>query len=157
MEEATEASQAKTAAPWHLWAIGVVSLLWNGFGGFDYTMTQLRDREYIASMVEPLGMNADVAMAYYDSFPVWADFFWALGVWGSVAGSLLLLMRSRYAAHAFTISLIGLFGGMGYQAVNPMPGLTDNTVPMVFTVVILVIIVLLIWYARRQTAKGVLR
>jgi hypothetical protein len=25
--------------PWHLWAVGAVSLLWNGLGGYDYTMS----------------------------------------------------------------------------------------------------------------------
>ena len=157
MEDAGETPGTQAGAPWHLWVVGVLSLLWNGFGGYDYTMTQVRDRDYIASMVEPLGMNTDAAMAYYDGFPIWADFFWALGVWGSVAGSVLLLLRSRFAAHAFVVSLVGLIGGMGYQIGNPMPVLTDTVVPMVFTVVILAVIVLLIWYARRQTATGVLR
>lgn len=143
--------------PWHLWVVGVVSLLWNGFGAYDYIMTQMRDRDYIASMVEPVGMQADAAMAYYDAFPLWADFFWALGVWGSVAGSVLLLLRSRYAFHAFAVSLVGLIGGMAYQFSNPMPGVTDMTVPLVFTAVIFAAIVLLIWYSRAMTARGVLR
>lgn len=147
----------RAAAPWHLWVVGIVSLLWNGFGGYDYTMTQLRDRDYIASMVEPMGMNVDAAMAYYDAFPLWADAFWALGVWGSVAGSLLLLLRSRYAFHAFAGSLLGLIGAMAYQFANPMPGLTDSTIPIIFTVVIFAAIVLLIWYSKAMTARGVLR
>lgn len=147
----------RAEAPWHLWVVGIVSLLWNGFGGYDYTMTQLRDRDYLASMVEPMGMEVDAALAYYDSFPLWADAFWALGVWGSVAGSLLLLLRSRYAVHAFAVSLAGLIGGMTYQFSNPMPGMTDSTILLIFTAVILAAIVLLIWYARRMTARGVLR
>ena len=147
----------RAAAPWHLWVVGIVSLLWNGFGGYDYTMTQLRDRDYMASMVEPFGMTADSALAYYEAFPLWADLFWALGVWGSVAGSVLLLLRSRYAVHAFVVSLIGLIGGMTYQFTNPMPGITDMTIPLVFTAVIFAAIVLLIWYSRAMTARGVLR
>lgn len=150
-------AEPRAAAPWHLWAVGIVSLIWNAFGGYDYTMTQLRDREYIASMVEPMGFEVDAAMAYWDGFPIWADFFWALGVWGSVAGSLLLLLRSRFAFHAFVASLVGLIGGMGYQLANPMPGLTDTAIPMIVTVVILAVIVLLIWYSRRMTGRGVLR
>lgn len=147
----------RTSAPWHLWVVGVVSLLWNGFGGYDYTMTQLRDRDYMASMVEPFGMTADSALAYYDSFPLWADAFWALGVWGSVAGSVLLLLRSRYAFHAFVASLVGLIGGMFYQFTNPMPGLSDMTIPLVFTGVIFAAVALLIWYSKAMTARGVLR
>jgi hypothetical protein len=25
--------------PWHLWLVGVLALLWNSFGAFDYVMT----------------------------------------------------------------------------------------------------------------------
>ena len=28
-----------TKTPWHLWLVGVVSLLWNGFGGYDFIMS----------------------------------------------------------------------------------------------------------------------
>lgn len=146
-----------TGAPWHLWVVGVLSLLWNGFGGYDYTMTQLRDRDYIASAVGPMGFDVDTAIAYWDGFPIWADAFWAFGVWGSIAGSLFLLLRSRFAVHAFVVSLIGLIGGMTYQFSNPMPGLTDTTIPMIFTAVIFAIIIALLFYARRMTARGVLR
>lgn len=157
MDDSFETAEPAAVSPWHLWVVGGLSLLWNSFGAYDYTMTQLRDRDYIASAVEPLGFDVDTAIAYWDGFPVWADFFWALGVWGSVAGSLLLLLRSRFALHGFVISLIGLIGGMAYQFANPMPGLTDSTIPMVFTLVIFAIIIALVWYSRRMTAIGVLR
>ncbi|WFL77956.1 hypothetical protein P7228_02500 [Altererythrobacter arenosus] len=143
--------------PWHLWVVGVLSLIWNGFGGWDYTQTQLQNREYIASMTEPMGISVDEAIAYYTAFPAWADALWALGVWGSVAGSLLLLLRNRFAFHAFVLSLVGLIGGMYYQFANPMPGLTDTTIPMVFSLVIFAIIAALIYYSKRMTARGVLR
>lgn len=29
-------------APWHLWFVGVLSVLWNGFGCFDFTATAAR-------------------------------------------------------------------------------------------------------------------
>ena len=75
--------------PWHLWLVGVVSLLWNAFGAYDYTMTNLRNQAYLDSM----GYPAE-GIAYLDAFPIWAHSGWALGVWGAVIGSVLLLMRS---------------------------------------------------------------
>ena len=36
--------------PWHLWVVGVLTLLWNSVGGFSYTMTRL-------GMLEQLGMG----------------------------------------------------------------------------------------------------
>ena len=36
--------------PWHLWAVGVVSLLWNGFGAYDFIMTSTQGETYMRSM-----------------------------------------------------------------------------------------------------------
>ncbi len=146
----------KAAAPWHLWVVGVVSLLWNAFGCYDYLMTQTESREYL-TMMEAYGVTVDEAIAYYSAFPAWADFSWALGVWGSLAGSVLLLLRSRFAFHAFLLSLLGLLATMPYSFGNPLPGVTDSSVSVGMTAAITIIIVLLVWYARAMTRRGVLR
>ncbi|MGQ2936914.1 MAG: hypothetical protein ACT6RK_22730, partial [Sphingopyxis sp.] len=97
--------------------------------------------------------------AYFASFPVWANIGWALGVWGSLLGSLLLLVRSRHAVTAFLVSLIGLAlssvyqFGMHYGDLMRMFG----AFPMIFTAVIWVIAIALFLYARSQAARGVLR
>ena len=138
--------------PWHLWAVGILSLLWNAFGAFDYVMTKLRNPEYMAAFTPE-------QQAYFYSFPLWANVGWALGVWGSVLGSLLLLVRSRHAVTAFLLSLVGLAissvyqFGMHYGDLERMFG----TFPMIFTAVIWVIVIALFLYARAQAAMGVLR
>lgn len=138
--------------PSHLWVVGVVSLLWNAIGAFDYTMTKMRSAEYLATFTPE-------QQAFFTSFPVWANIGWALGVWGSVLGSLLLLARSRHAVSAFAVSLAGLAlssiyqFGMHYADLQRMFG----TFPMVFTAIIWVIAIALFVYARRQAAAGVLR
>ena len=33
--------------PWHLWAVGVISLLWNGYGGYDFIMTTTQGETYM--------------------------------------------------------------------------------------------------------------
>ena len=33
--------------PWHLWLVGVLSLLWNGFGAFDFIQTTTRGEAYM--------------------------------------------------------------------------------------------------------------
>ena len=144
--------------PWHLWVVGIVSLLWHCVGAMDYVLTKLENRAYIASMTEPMGVDADTAIVYFTAFPLWMNIAWALGVWGTFAGSVLLLMRSRYAFHSFAVALIGLALASYYQLIsNPFPGLTDNTIPMIFTAAIIVITIALTWYSRRQIAAGVLR
>ena len=138
--------------PWHLWAVGILSLLWNAFGAFDYVMTKLRNPEYMAAFTPE-------QQAYFYSFPLWANVGWALGVWGSVLGSLLLLVRSRHAVTVFLLSLVGLAissvyqFGMHYGDLEWMFG----TFPMIFTAVIWIIVIALFLYARALAAKGVLR
>lgn len=49
VEENTPAQEAAPpaarGAPIHLWAVGGLAVLWNGFGALDYTMSQLRNRD----------------------------------------------------------------------------------------------------------------
>jgi len=153
-----ESSSARAPAPVHLWIVGVLSLLWNCVGAYDYIATKLVDRAYIASMTEPMGVDADSAIAYFTGFPLWMNVAWAVGVWAALAGSVLLLLRSRYAFHAFVLSLAGIVGAAYYQFVaNPYPGLTDSAIPMAFSVAIVLITAGLAWYARAMTGKGILR
>jgi hypothetical protein len=149
---------ARAPAPVHLWIVGVLSLLWHCVGAYDYVATKLVDRAYIASMTEPMGVDVETAIAYFTGFPLWMNVAWAIGVWAALAGSVLLLLRSRFAFHAFALSLVGVLLAGYYQFVaNPFPGLTDTTIPIAFSVAILVITAGLAWYARAMTGKGVLR
>lgn len=52
--------------PWHLWAVGIISLLWNAFGAMDYTMTKMGNAEYLAAFTPE-------QRAYFASFPIWAN------------------------------------------------------------------------------------
>ncbi len=147
----------RAGAPWHLWAVGIVSLLWNAFGGFDYTMTQLRDPGYLGQFANQMGMSTAEVMAFFDSFPVWASALWAIGVWGSLLGSILLLARSRHAATAFLVSLIAAALSFLYQFTLDLPPGMDTPLNKLMPLVIIVAIILQWWYARRQAAAGVLR
>ena len=138
--------------PVHLWIVGVVSLLWNAVGAFDYTMTKMQNAEYLAAFTPE-------QQAWFASFPLWANIGWALGVWGSVLGSLLLLARSRHAVSAFAVSLVGLAISCIYQFGLHYGDLMRlfGMFPMIFTAIIWVILIALYLYARKQAAAGVLR
>ena len=149
--------ETATKAPWHLWVIGIVATLWNAGGAYDYTMTQTRNMDYLTMGAEGAGVPVDVMLDYYTNFPAWADALWALGVWGALAGSLLLLLRSRFAFHAFVVSLAGLVGTTIYTATADMPPELNTPMLWVFSAAIWLSVILLAWYARRMTAAGVLK
>lgn len=146
---------AKT--PWHLWVIGIIATLWNAGGAYDYTMTQTRNEEYLRSAAEGAGVPYETMIGYYTTFPAWADALWAFGVWGALAGSLLLLLRSRFAFHAFVASILGLVGTTIYTMTSDLPAELNSSMTWIFTVVIWVSVLLLAWYAKRMTAAGVLK
>ncbi len=137
-------------APWHLWVVGVVSLLWNAGGIFSYLATAFGKLEGMAFDAEQV--------AYFYSFPAWAVTFWALGVWGSFLGSVALLLRKSWATLLFGISLVGLAGTTYFErVVAEVPERFDTPFFWAFSVAIWVVTLLLMYYSRRMTASGVLR
>ncbi len=44
---------------------------------------------------------------YFESFPLWAVAFWAIGVFAGVIGCLLLFLKNRLAFHVLLASVIG--------------------------------------------------
>ena len=147
-----ERTLSRHTTPVHLWIVGIVSLLWNSFGCYDYTMTKLDPAGYLASM----GMS-QAAMDYMTGLPAWLTAFWALGVWGSLAGSLLLLARSRHAVTAFAASLGGFVVSQVAEAILPRPAGVMQPAMYVVSGVIAVSLVAQLLYVRRQAANGVLR
>jgi hypothetical protein len=84
---------------------------------------------------------------------------WTLGVWGAVIGTILLLVRRKWAVHAFALSFLGalvsLIYGKFIDAPPPPPPGKEMMQWMPF--VILAIAAFLLWYAWSMAKKGVLR
>lgn len=129
--------------PMSFWVVSVVGLLWNAIGAYLYTLTNLGDAELLASA--PAAMQSYIA-----GMPLWAHIAWALGIWGSLTGSVLMLLRSHYAVAAFAVSLIGAAGSFAAQA---LAGVLEPAQP----ILIVALIVFQIWYARTSQVAGNLR
>lgn len=148
------AQRARTPA--HLWIVGILSLLWNGFGCYDYLMTRLHNLDYLAATMP--GVEPAAAIAWVENMPMSAQIGWGLGVWGGLLGALLLVMRSRYAVWAFAASMVGIVLTMSYQLLNapPPPGAVGPTTSIMPYLIIAVGAALLA-YAYAMQRKGVLR
>jgi hypothetical protein len=136
--------------PWHLWVVGVLGTLWNCVGAFDYLMTQTRNEAY-------MGRFTPEQLEYFYGFPAWLVAFWALAVWGGVAGTLLLLARRRVAAPV----LLASFASMVVTSIHNF--LLSNgmevmgTGAVAFSAVIFLIALGLWLYARAMARAEVLR
>ena len=142
--------------PIHLWIVGGLATLWNGFGCFDYFMTRTRGADYIESMMPAI--DGDAMMGYINSFPIWVSLGWGLGVWAGLAGSILLLLRHRWAVAVLGMSLLGAVIGVGYQLANPagIAEISQGVNGMMSYIIIAVAIGLFV-YARAMRIKGALR
>lgn len=140
----------RSGRPMHLWIVGILSLLWNSFGAFDYLATQLR-LEFYMSQFTPEQLE------YFYSFPSWAVAAWAFGVWGAFAGSIALLLARSWAVWAFGLSLAGLAVSSVYNFVLTEGSDIMGSIGMGFTVFIWIVAIALLVYALRQRSRGVLR
>ena len=139
------------SSPWHLWIVGVLAVLWNSVGAFDYLMTETRNANYLSSF------SAE-QLAYFTGLPKWVIATWALGVWGGVAGSLLVLLRWRLAVAAFGVSLAGAAATFVHNyALSEGFKVMGGVGAVAFSAVILLVGVALLVYSRSLAARGVLR
>lgn len=135
--------------PRHLWIVGVVGLLWNLGGVYDYLMTQTENEAYMAKFTPE-------QLDYFYGFPVWVTAAWAIAVWGGVLGAVLLLMRRKLAAPVLLVSWVAMIlttintiGSNGFEVMG-------GAGPMAFTAAIFVIAGALWLYARAMAARNVL-
>jgi hypothetical protein len=143
----SEAQTTKT--PLHFWIVGILALLWNLLGAMDYVMTETKNQAYL-SQFSPEQLD------FFYNLPAWFVAFWAIAVWGAVLGSVLLLMRRRLTVTVWVVSFISMVVTMIYN--YGFAGAADIVGGMgtVFSVVIFVVALALILYARRMVRKGVL-
>ena len=143
-------TESTTKAPRHLWIVGVLSLLWNAVGAFDYSATQFRMQSYMSQFTPE-------QLAYFYAFPSWAVATWAIAVWGALLGSLCLLLRKAWAVWLFGASIVGmvLTGLYSYVLTDGMA--LVGTGGAIFTAVIWLMAFSLYFYARAMTRRGVLR
>ena len=135
--------------PWHLWLVGVLALLWNAMGAFDYLMTETRNEGYMSRFTPE-------QLEYFYGFPAWVVASWAIAVWGGVLGAIFLLLRKRYAVGTFLVSLLAMVVTMVQNYVLSEGVEVTGASGLAFTAVIFVVALLLYLYARAMRAKGLL-
>ena len=142
-------NQSTPNTPVHLWIVGILAVLWNAFGAYDYIATQYKIESY-------MGQFTPEQLDYFYSFPVWMDAAWAIAIWAAVLGSLALLMRKALAAWLFGISILGLATSTVYNFIlsDGMAIMGDNAVKI--TAVIWIIGLFLYFYSSAMAKRRIL-
>ena len=145
-------SDAAIKAPWHLWLVGIVAVLFNSIGVFDFVMSMTQGEAYMASA----GMTPE-QIAHYRDMPAWMTFVWALGVFTAFAASVLLLLRRKLAFPIFVLSLAAFLLSLLYTYVLTDGGAIMGQQMGVTSAIIAALLALFSWYAWRMGKAGVLR
>jgi hypothetical protein len=143
-------TQLKT--PWHLWLIGIIAVLFNFIGVFDFVMSMTQGAEYQANA----GMTPD-QIAHYQSMPSWMTAVWAVGVFGAFLASILLLLRRKLAFPTFIISLAAFLTSLLYHYVLSDGSALLGPEMAIASAVIAALLLFFIWYSSFMTKRGVLR
>lgn len=138
--------------PMHLWIVGVLSLVWNAVGAYDFLMINARNAAYLDRIGMPVAM-----MDLIDAFPLSVLWAWGIGVAGAVLGSLLLLMRSYSAAYAFAVSLLCLAVVTFYEYGLDLPEQMKTPAIIALDIAVWIVAVALLLYSIRMRTMRVLR
>jgi hypothetical protein len=142
-------NETSRKTPIHLWIVGVLALLWNAVGAFDYTATQTKMESYMSQFTPE-------QLEYFYAFPAWMDAAWAIAVWGSLLGSIFLLLKKSWAVPLFGLAILGMAVSSIYNFVLSNGLEVMGSAAGIFTAVIWVIALFLFFYARAMSKRGVL-
>ena len=132
--------------PWHVWVVGVLTLLWNGSGAYTIMMAQAAR---LASL------SADEA-AYYAAQPTWFVVVTDIALVAAVAAGVALLLRRRAAMWLFAASLAAIIVTNVYDLAAGTSRVLVSQGALVVTTIIVLIAVLQFLYAQWMTKRAVL-
>jgi hypothetical protein len=133
--------------PWHIWAVGILTLLWNGSGAYTIMMAQAGRLANI---------NADEA-AYYAAQPSWFVVATDIALAAAVAAGVALLLRRRAAVWLFAFSLSAIVVTNAYDLAAGTSRTLVSQGALVVTLIIATLAVLQLLYSWTMQRRAVLK
>ena len=132
------------------WILGVLFLLWNGFGCFIYYLDQtLSDAAYIEAYGEGMA-------TLRHEYPTWSVAAYAIAVWGGLIAAILYLLRKRWAAPLFVVSLVTAIVSFIWGFTNADYKAAAGGQFWVMPVIVVVLGLLEVLWSRKKVADGTL-
>ena len=143
----------RPVTPWWFWLVAGLAVLWNLGGAADYLAFSYGHEAYVAKAREA----APEAAAFLEEMPAWRVALWAIAVWFSLAGALLLLFRRHLAVGAYLVGLVGILAGLFLDLTVLRVGALYGGLQLVMSVAVVFGAVFQVWFARRARLTGILR
>ena len=134
-------------APWHLFVVAVVALLWNGAGAYTIMMAQ-------AGKLYDLEPGE---AAYYSAQPLWFVVVTDIALVAAIAAAVALLSRKSIAVWLFALSLGAIVVTNSYEFAASTSRALLSRAALVVTVIIVLIAVFELAYAWAMQRRAVLR
>ncbi|MEE9439584.1 MAG: hypothetical protein V3V14_11330 [Saprospiraceae bacterium] len=142
--------QSNTKIPVTFWIISGIALFWNSMGVFAFISDMTMGETDFAQMSE--GMKA-----LYANNPLWMKAIYGIATIGGLIASIGLLLRKKWAAPAFLISLIAAAIQMARSvfATNAVEVMGNSAIAL--PTMIIIIGAFLWYYAKKGIIKGWLK
>ena len=133
--------------PVWFWIVSVIALLWNGSGVYMY-LIQAYDTESYRAMytAEQLEMASNT--------PSWVTAAFAIAVFAGLLACIGLLLRKKWAKPLFLVSLLGAVVSNAQHLFMSEAIELHGTQAVVMPIVVIVIGIFLVWFAKKGIAKG---
>jgi len=133
--------------PWHLWAVAILTFLWNGSGAYTIMMAQ-------SGRLSDLDANE---AAYYAAQPLWFVVSTDIALLSPLAAVVALMLRSQTAPWLFAVSLILILANNVYDLAAGTSLALGERGWVIVTVSAVVIAVLQLVYAWAMKKRGFLQ
>lgn len=140
------ASAPTRKTPWHLWAVGALTLLWNGSGAYTTLMAQ-------AGKLPDVGPEE---VAYYAGQSLWSVIATDIALFAPIAAAIALLLRSRTAVWLFAVSLLAVVITNAYELAAGTSLMLVDQGWVIVTGVIALLAILQLVYAVAMKRRAVL-
>lgn len=128
------------------WIITVIALIWNIMGVLAYLGQAYMTEEVLNAMSES-------EQLYHKNVVPWATAAYAAAVFGGALGCLALLLRKKWATFLFVISFIAVLVQATYNFFI-QEFLEVEPKQMVWSLVIIVVAIFLVWFSKDANKKG---
>jgi len=140
-----EKSSAKI--PVWFWIVSVVALIWNGMGVNAYLQQAYQTESFKA-------MYTAEQLEMVNNTPAWVTAAFAIAVFAGLLGCIGLLLRKKWAKSLFLLSLLGAVISNLYHLLMGKAIELYGSQAVIMPIVVIVIGIFLVWFAKKGIAKN---
>lgn len=131
---------SKNNPPLFFWAVSVIAVVWYSFGVYNYLLQATMTTEGLDQL-----SNSDQNL--YSDLPAWYISAFAIAVFAGLIGAIGLLIRKRWAYVIFIIAFLA-------TGIQQFYVLTEiNPRDIFISLSSIVIVVFLVWFSKRASAR----